>query len=457
MRLTVSAGFPIMHPVQSSWIRYLPAALAKRLEGRTSLQQAIHNTGWLFADNILRMAVGFLVSIWITRYLGPEKFGQLNYAISFVLLFSSLAQLGLDGIVVRDLVHDPSRKDEILGSATTLKGIGGIASAVLAIAAIFVMRPHDLETVLLVGVTALGLVFQTFGTIDYWFQSQLQAKHSAKARMVAYLVSSAAKIALILLHAPLITFAWAGVAEILIGSVGFIVAYRHCGHAPGSWKVRTAVMRRLLHDSWPLILAELVMVIYTRIDKVMIGEIAGNAELGVYAVAALLAESLCLIPRSLACSVNPFLLEAQQDNRLFQQRLQHFYNLMAFCAYAIAVPVTLAATWVVPLLFGAAYAKATTMLIGLVWSGVFINLGLARSYYLTAMNWTRLHFAVDLIGCGANLALNLILIPRYGALGAVMAAFAGYLITAYGTCFIFKPLRDTGMMMTRALLYPKVW
>jgi O-antigen/teichoic acid export membrane protein len=130
---------------------------------------------------------------------------------------------------------------------------------------------------------------------------------------------------------------------------------------------------------------------------------------------------------------------------------------MALLGYCVALPVTFLAGWGVPLLFGASYGKAGTMLVGLVWAGIFINLTMARNYFLTAMNWTRLHFITDFMGCALNVSLNFYLIPRYGGMGAVIASCISYWFAVHGTCFIFKPLHRTGLMLTRALVYPKAW
>ncbi|MFV9985016.1 MAG: oligosaccharide flippase family protein [Francisella endosymbiont of Hyalomma asiaticum] len=69
------------------------------------------NTGWLFIANISRMLASLLVGIWVTRYLGPKEFGIFNYASSFVALFSVLTTLGLDGVVVRELVKDSNKSN----------------------------------------------------------------------------------------------------------------------------------------------------------------------------------------------------------------------------------------------------------------------------------------------------------------------------------------------------------
>lgn len=425
---------------------------------KVTLHNAIKNTTWLFADNILRMGLGIFVSIWVTRYLGPEQFGQLNYAVSFVSLFSTMALLGLDGIVIRNLVREPERDNEILGTAFILKLFGAIVTIGLIFVAVFILSPTDNLTRTLIGITSLGLLFQSFGIIDFYFQSQIKSKFIAYSKSAAFLLCSFIKVMLIIYDAPLQSFAWIGVMEICLGSVGLLVAYRAYGKRFTTWRSHISTASNLLKDSWPLIFTDLVITIYMRVDKVFVGEIAGNRELGMYAVAAMLAEALYFIPLSISSTLFPGIVACKDTNEeLFQERLQRFYNIMAFSGYAVAIPTTFIANWAVPVLFGSAYTRAGNMLIGLSWASVFINLSLARSYYLTTMNWARLHFITDFLGCTISILLNIILIPRYGGMGAVIASCISYWFASHGSCFLFRPLNMTGQMITKAILYPKIW
>jgi len=447
-----------MRNLNRTWARFLPAFVRKRIEGRQHLQDVIGNTGWLFADRVVKMGGTLLVGIWLTRYLGPERFGILSYAIAFVLVFSSIASMGLDWVVVRNIVRDPARRDEILGTTFTLKLAGGVASFCLAMATIIILRPSDHLSWLLVGIIALGSVFQAFSTIDFWFQSQVKSRYTVYARSSAFLLISGAKIALILLKSPLTAFAWAVTAEIVICSAGLVAVYRINGHRMKRWRATRSMAGELLRDSWPLMLTDIVMLAYIRIDQVMLGEMGGNSEVGIYSVAVMLAEAWYFIPMVITSSIFPSVVEAREKGEeQFHDRLQRYFNLMAFLGYAVAVPVTFISGWVVTFLFGDAYGAAGPMLTGLVWAGLFMNLSIARSSYLTVMNWTRLHFVTDLLGLAANVALNLYLIPRYGGMGAVIASLVAYWLVAHGSCFMFKPLFRTGVMFTRALAYPRFW
>jgi O-antigen/teichoic acid export membrane protein len=190
----------------------------------------------------------------------------------------------------------------------------------------------------------------------------------------------------------------------------------------------------------------------------MLGQMVGNEEVGVYSAAVRLAEVWYFVPMAVYTSVLPGIVEAKAiSEELFYSHLQKFYNLMALLAYAVAIPVTLLAGWIVEMLFGYAYAKSGPMLAVLIWAGLFVNLGVARSSFLMSMNWTKVHLMTVFLGSIINVILNLLLIPRYGGMGAVIASCIAYWVAAHGSCFLYKPLHRTGYMITKALLFPKIW
>lgn len=444
--------------MNQAWTRYLPRFLREKVEGRAYLQNVVTNTAWLFADNLLRMGIGLVVGVWLARYLGPEQFGLFSYALAFVALFSPLATLGLDDIVVRDLVRDPAGEREILGTAFALKAVGGAVTFGAATGAILLLRSADSLSRWLVAIVAAGTVFQAFQVIEFWFHSQVQAKYAVLPKNAAFLLCSLAKVGLILAEAPLLAFAWISTVEVGIGALGLVVAYRARGSRLRAWRGTLTAAGRLLHDSWPLMLSGMVITVYLRIDQVMLGEMTGSVEVGVYSVAVRLSEVWLFIPMAIYWSVFPAIVEARgMGEAVFYERLQRLYSLIALSAYAVALPVTFVAPWLVPALFGEAYARGGAMLAVLIWANVFSSLEIARSSFLTVMNWTRLYLVTVMLGCFLNIGLNYWLIPLYGGMGAVIASLVAYWFAAHGSCFLFQPLRRTGMMLTRALAYPKIW
>jgi len=441
-----------------TWARFLPSCILSRIAGRSYLQSVIGNIGWQFADHVVRMGIGFLVGIWLARYLGPERYGLFSYVLAFTVLFFPLATLGLDNIVVRNLVRDPTSRQLTLGTSFILKLVGGVFSFLAATVAIFILRPADRQSQWLVAIVAAGALFQAFNTIEVWFNSQVQAKYPVLARNAAFLVCALVKIALILAGASLFAFAWVGLLEVVAGAAGLVLVYRLQGQRLRQWASSLKMAGELLKDSWPLLFSGFVVVGYMRIDQVMLGEMVGSKAVGVYTVAVRLAEVWFFFATAVYWSVLPSLVEAKAASEaLFYQRLQKYYNLTALAGYAIAIPVTLLADRLVLALFGAPYAEAGPMLAILIWATMFVYLETARSAFFNVMNLYRLYFATLALGAAVNVCLNLVLIPRYGGLGAAIASCVSYWFAAHGACFLFRPLRRTGVMLARAMVFPKIW
>jgi O-antigen/teichoic acid export membrane protein len=440
------------------WTRLVPGFIRKKLEGRAELQEVLSNTGWMMGDQVLRQVVGLLVGVWLARYLGPRLFGDFSYAVAVVLIASPFAILGLDAISIRRMVRDPSCKNEVVGTSFLLMTAGGVVAFGIAMGSIFLARPDDHLVHWLVGILSAGIILQSLIAIEFWFESQMQWKFTVYAKTFAFLLLSLVKVGLILLEAPLIAFAWAGLAETALGSACLVIVYRRRGYVIRAWRFSRKMARSLLEDSWPLILTASLTMIYLRIDQVMLGNMVGSEELGNYSVAVRISEAWYFIPMVICSSSFPAVFKSEAvSEELFYAHLQRLYSLMAFLAYAVALPVAIFSEEIIRLLFSSAFSDAGPLLAILIWTGVFTSLGAARNVFVLSKNWTRINLLSIGLGCSLNILLNYLLIPEHGAMGAVAATFVSYWFAVHGTCFLFKPLRRTGWMITKAMIFPKAW
>lgn len=438
--------------MNSYWTKFLPSFIGTKLEGRKILQRSIENTGWLFADNILRMCAGMFVGVWTARYLGPEQFGILTYAIAFIALFSPLATLGLDSIVVREILLNPRDTKAIMDNAFLLKLVGGMLAVVLTIGTIKFVRPNDSRMHWIAGIIAAGMIFQAFDTIDFWFQSQLQSKYTVYAKSAAFILANIGKVCLIIIHAPLIAFAWIALIEIVIGAAGIVTFYRLNGHMLWKWQGSLSRAKELLRNSWPLIFSGIVIMMYMKIDQIMLGEMIGDEAVGIYSSAVRLSEAWYFIPTAIVVSVFPGIIEAKRvSESLYHEHLQKLYNIMTWIAISIAVPTTFFSNQIIDLLFGAKYYSAGTVLSIHIWSGIFVFLGVASYNYLLAENYTLISFFRTFLGAVVNIILNLVLIPLYGVNGAAIATLIAYFIATFSIVFI-KKTRGQSLLMFKSLL-----
>lgn len=416
------------------------------------LRKIIDNTAWLFAEKALQMVLGLLVGVWIARYLTPGKFGLLNYAISFVGLFSPITTLGLNRIVVRDLAKDPSCKDEILGTAFVLKLTGSLAILLITVGTVYLLNPQDKQLQWLVAIVATGTIFTAFDTITFWFQSQVESKYVVWANNSAYLLINAVKIALIIARAPLIAFSCALTAEKALAALALVITYQLKGNLLRFWRFSLERAKDLLFQSWPLIISSFVIMIYMRIDQVMLGQMNQPEELGIYSAAVKVSELWYFIPGAIVDSVFPSIVKAKEiSEELYEKRIQILSDLMCLISYSIAIPITIFSRPIMTLLYGENYAGGAASLVVLVWAGLFVSLGMARNPWLITEGLMKFSAATTGVGAVVNIILNFWLIPVYGGLGAGIATLFSQMVAAYGANAFYPKTRKMFFRQTKSL------
>jgi len=430
-------------------VKLIPAFLHRRIAHRPNLVKIVDNIGWLFFDKVLRMGVGLFVGVWIARYLGPEQFGLFSLATAFVALFGAVAGLGLQGIVVRDILRDPACKEEILGTAAMLQFVGGLLAYGLLLGTIFWLRSDDFLARALVAILGSTMLFKASEVAIYWFESQVLSKYIVWVQNGCFLVFAAIKVMLILSNAPLMAFAWATMAEALLVAMLMLVMLGLRG--PGLQQLRAKLVRakRLLTDSWPLLFSGIAIVIYMRIDQIMLGQIVGDEAVGIYSAALRISEVWYFIPAVIVASVFPAILEAKKRSESqYYQRLQHLYDLMVLLSVGVALPMTVLSTPIVTLLYGEAFAESGQVLAIHIWAAVFVFLGVASNNWFLVEGRQILSFQRTVLGAVVNVALNFLLIPAYGPVGAAVAT-----VISQGTA---AWLFDVMQPVTRRMFFMKI-
>ncbi len=386
------------------------------------------NTGWLLGERFLRLTVNLLVGIYVARYLGPERFGSLSYAQSLVGLLGIIALLGLDNIVVLELVRAPGRQRELLGTAFGLKLIAGILMACLIAAIALFSGISPLERWMII-IISLGLIFQSTNVINMYFQSCVQARYIALAQLTQMTMSSATKLIMVWLEAELIWFALVSLLDSIVLALALVWNYRRANAAAEwiPWCFQTTTARELLRRSWPLLFSGLALTIYMKIDQVMIREMLDAKAVGQYAAAVRVSEAWLVIAVILTTSLYPAIIEAKQrDEDLYRRRLGAFYSLMLWLSIGFAAPIAFLADPIIRILFGATYQAAAPVLAVHAWSGIMVFLITASSRWYLAEGNEQAILRRAVLGAVINVALNWYLIPRMGINGAALATLISY-------------------------------
>lgn len=433
-------------------IEKLPVSLRKKIENSNELRNIIGNVNWLTFENIFKSVLNIVILALLARHLGPTRLGIITYAYAFVTLFSGLSTLGMDSIVVREIINKEKESDKYLGTAFILKMAGSVALILISLAVISFTKSGDSVTLLFVLIVALGYLFKPFDTIDFWFQSKVESKYSVIARTFAFFIISALKIAFIYLNSPLIYFVYLYSLEFAV--TAFILIFFYVKTTKTSlfqWKFDKNTAKLLFIDSWPLFLGAITSMIYMKIDQVMIGNILGEREVSFYYTAVKLSETWYFFPTVVGASVFPAILNAKKiSEEKYKYRLQKLLDMSTWAGIIVAVFITLTARFIVKVLYGDEYSITADVLSVHIWSGVFVFSGIIASKWVVTENLTKNALVRSVIGTILSIIFYYIFINRYGIVGAAIATLLSYAFVNYLSLAFWKKTRECFIMQTKA-------
>lgn len=425
----------------------------KSLSAHNGFMRYFKNTSWLFGEKILRMIVALFVGVWVARYLGPEKFGLLSYAQSFVAIFSAFATLGLEGIVARELVKSKSEVEKTLETSFWLKFFGAILLYIIIFIA-FEFIPVENNTQKLIFIVAGTSFFHSFSVIELYFQSQVLGKLSVFSNLTSIFVGGIIKVLLIINNASLKLFAWVIFFESIILSIGYLYQYKKIRNIRFQFpKFNNFIAVKLLKDSLPLMIGSFSATIYMKIDQLMIKQYLSDEAVGIYAVSSRISEIPIFITAVITSSLFPAIIKANEFNyQLFIRRLQELNNLLVKIAFLISLVISLFSSIIIETLYGSSYVKSASILSIYVWSLIFIYLSNVSTVYFLTKNLV-IHASMRLIiGAILNITLNVFLIEKYGLKGAAISTLISYSISSYFYNILFRKTLDNFKIQTKSLI-----
>ncbi|MES2696146.1 MAG: flippase [Verrucomicrobiota bacterium] len=381
------------------------------------------NVLWLYADQGLRAVIALMAFSAVTRYLGPEQFGVLSYAVAFPAMFLPLASLGLEFVVVQELVRRPTERMAILATAARLIGVASLLSLGSAAAATTFL-PVDHAARPMIWVTMIALLGQPFQVIDFFFQSRVAARYAVVARLGSALAVNAFRFWLVWHGATVNWFAWAAVIEAGATALGLMLAFRMAGETSLAWwrGATRAEARRLLLAAWPLMAGGVAMVFFLRFDQLLLSLWAGDAALGKYAAAMRLADAAQFVTYAFVSSWFPQLVAAHRAGAGdFKAATERLFRRITHLSLAVALGVSLAAPWIVGGLLGQRFEGTGGVLVVLAWANVFAAQITVRGKWFLLEGWQVSSLGFFVLGAVVHLSLLAWLAPAHGALGAAIA------------------------------------
>lgn len=398
------------------------------------------------------MLLSLVVGVLSARYLGPSNYGTINYAASYISFFSIACALGLEGIVVKEMVDNRESEGVVLGSSIIMRLVAGLLSMIVVCIIVTIANPEDHVLLIVTFLQSLVLLFNAFHIIDTWYQSYLRSKTSTIIKCIAYTGMSVYRIWLLATGKSVEWFAFATSLDALLIAVMFLIRYGKDGAQ--KLKFNITISKHLIGLSYHLIISSLMAVIYNQMDRIMIGKMIDQTHVGYYAAASTICHMWLFIPQALANSAQPLIIGLKgKDENLYNKRIKQLSGTIFWMGVLFAICITVLSHFIINFLYGENYAQARKPLILIIWSTVFAEMSYSKSIWMVCEKKQKYSKYILLCGVIINLTLNSIWIPTIGMNGAAIAT----IITEFTCCFIapfmFKPMRVFAKMQLEAI-YP---
>lgn len=413
----------------------------------------VSNVAWALLGKIVTSLGVFFVGVLVARYLGPEKYGLMNYVISFVTLFTVAAEFGFSSITVRELAKNPDRRDEIMGSGFCSRTFFSFFAYLLVLVVGFFSH-SDSETFFMIALYGLYLFTTPFTIIRNYFTSIVQNKYIVKSEISRTCIGALIKIFLLYFEFPLVYFVCAAAFDFVLVAGGYAISYKSKVGNLKNWKFNFSVAKFLCSESWPLALSSSAIIIYQKIDQVMIKNMIDDDSVGYFATAASFLALVMFLPNILAQTITPLLVKAKKENEsMYLEKRQFFTNIMVWGTLIASMVISLLSYWIIKLTYGETYIAAVPVLQILAWKTLGAALSEASGHLIIIDGKQKWAFFRNLFGCIACVLLNLFLIPLWGIVGSAIVAVVTTLITGFLSLAFIPPYREIFKVEVNAIFF----
>ena len=419
-----------------------------------SYKKVVKNASWLILCRVVQSIVALLIGMLTARYLGPSNYGILNYASSVVAFAVPLAELGMRNILVQEIVSHPEREGKTIGTSLVMCVLSSLMCIAGCVAFVSIANPDEPETLIVCGLYSISLIFQMTETIQYWYQAKLLSKYTAVSSLIAYAMVSLYKAILLIAGKSIYWFAISHTFDYLIISVALFLMYRKNGGQKLSFS--WSLGKELFSRSKYYIVSSMMVTIFAQTDKIMIKNMVGNAENGYYSTAVTCAGMTGFVFVAIIDSLRPIIFETKNKNQVdFERNMTLLYSIIIYLGLAQSIGMTILARPIIRILFGQAYMPAISLLQIIVWYTTFSYMGSVRNIWILAEENQKYLWVINFSGAIMNVAVNFVLIPKFGAAGAAIASVITQFFTNFVLCILIKPIRPAFSIIIRSL-NPKI-
>ena len=393
----------------------------KRASDIASASRIVRNTSFLTISQIISYGESAIYTILVARYLGAAGLGILNFGVALTAVFGILSTFGLTTLTARDVARDKGLASKYVANLIPMQVLLALATIGLIVAWVNAVG-YSQETIIVVYILSVGIIVNT---LSWLLLAIFQAFERLEFQSIVWVITSVVPLCgaviAIQLHLNVVAFA---LLSLLTAGVQLAYVYGIC--------VRKFFVPRLeadftfwksaLIEAWPMAAAAVSMIVFFRIDVVMISLIQGTTAVGFYSVAYTLSEASLIIPTVFISALFPVLSKLHKDSKQsFRDTCAQATKYLVYLALPMAFFVTLWAKPIVSLLYGAAFDPSVAALQILIWSAALMYVSTVLGTALVAANLQKLNLKLSSLQAALNIGLNVLLIPKYSYFGASFA------------------------------------
>ncbi len=412
--------------------------------------KVVKNATWIIVCKALEAILHLVITMFTTRYLGPANYGVINYAASVMAFAVPFMHLGVRSILINEFVNAPTRKGQTLGTALFLNFASSFLCVLGVVCFAYVANHDETETIIVCLLYSVSLIFQAVEILQYWFQERLLSKYVSVSMLLAYIFMSVYQVLILLDGKGIYWFATSETLKHLAIALLLIFQYRR--HGGERLSLSFPLARKLLSRGKHYILANLMLTVFSQTDKIMLKQMCGDTETGYYAAAVTCASVANFVFLAIVDSARPLIFKSQLESKeAFEKNMILLYSVVGWLSFLQCLGFTVFAPLLIHILYGSAYTPAVSLLRVTVWYTAIAHVGLARDIWILAQERQDYMWKMNIFGAVANVALNFVLIPSLGGMGAAIASLISQFVATIGMCFIFKNLRHVNVLMLRGM------
>jgi O-antigen/teichoic acid export membrane protein len=395
--------------------------------------KAVKNASVLMASQLFTWTLSLLLTVFVPRYLGAAASGEFAIAHSIWAVMSVLIGFGLDTLLVKEIARQPDRTPVLMGTAFLVRG--GLLLVSCGLVALYIdVMAYSPTTISMIWIIGLSYCIAQGANICQAALQGLEAMHYLSiASMVGKVATTVLGISVVMLGYSIYVLSATSVVSALISGI-LVTVFLNKYYRP-KFQFQIAPALNMLRAGFPYLLSGLGLVIYGRMDILIISSMLGTEQIGWYSAASEVFKASLFIPVVFTTALFPLLTRTYTNAPdTLPRMLRKSFDLMLVTSIPLGLGLFVVANPTVVLLFGPSFVQSGPVLALMGFVLIFTYQNVLISYFLISTDRQNSWTVVMIVAAVITIPLDLALVPwcqsTFG--NGAIAGSLSFIITEFG-------------------------